>query len=392
MRGHSCNSAAERSRWVIVAGGFHRGGGMDKANAALARYLLRCGHEVHVVAHRVDDDFRRLQNCVVHDINRAAGSVLLGSPLLQWAGWRIASRVTAEDPTAHVIVNGGNCAWPDINWVHSVHAAWPRADHGAPLWFKAKNTVFKTVAKRDERTALRRARQVIANSERTRLHVLEHFGVDESRVRTVYPGSDGDCHGASAEERAIARAGLGLPAGGLTVCFVGALSHDNNKGLDLLWRAWCVLSARPGWDVDLVVAGGGGALSFWREQVNRAGHATRVHIIGFTDRVSELLAASDLLVSPVRYEAYGLNVQEALLRGVPVLVSQAAGITERFPPGNTDMILSNAENVSELVGRLEQWRQDVDGWHVQANALGSRLRQHSWDDMARQIADLAEPV
>ena len=34
---------------------------------------------------------------------------------------------SADDPLARVVVNGGNCAWPDINWVHAVHAAWPVA-------------------------------------------------------------------------------------------------------------------------------------------------------------------------------------------------------------------------------------------------------------------------
>ena len=43
-----------------------------------------------------------------------------------------------------------------------------------------------------------------------------------------------------------------------------------------------------------------------------------------------LLAAADLLVSPVRYEAYGLNVHEALCRGAAVMVTRTAGVVERF--------------------------------------------------------------
>jgi hypothetical protein len=40
--------------WVIVAGGFHQKGGMDKANLALADYLLEREVPVHLVTHSVE--------------------------------------------------------------------------------------------------------------------------------------------------------------------------------------------------------------------------------------------------------------------------------------------------------------------------------------------------
>ena len=43
----------ERTPWVIVAGGFHHRGGMDRANAALAAYLLESGTPVHLVGHEI---------------------------------------------------------------------------------------------------------------------------------------------------------------------------------------------------------------------------------------------------------------------------------------------------------------------------------------------------
>jgi hypothetical protein len=45
--------------WVIVAGGFHDHGAMDRANAALAAHLLRRGARLHLVGHEIDE---RLQN------------------------------------------------------------------------------------------------------------------------------------------------------------------------------------------------------------------------------------------------------------------------------------------------------------------------------------------
>ena len=45
---------ADVSPWVIVAGGFHPRGGMDRANAELAAFLASAGTPVHLVAHEID--------------------------------------------------------------------------------------------------------------------------------------------------------------------------------------------------------------------------------------------------------------------------------------------------------------------------------------------------
>src|SRR5580658_484645 len=40
--------------WVIVADGIHYGGGMERANAALAKYLIEIGVPVHLVSYRIE--------------------------------------------------------------------------------------------------------------------------------------------------------------------------------------------------------------------------------------------------------------------------------------------------------------------------------------------------
>ena len=56
-----------------------------------------------------------------HRVPRPFGRHLLGAPLLARAGRRVARRFA---PAGYrVLVNGGNCRWPDANWVHYVHAA-----------------------------------------------------------------------------------------------------------------------------------------------------------------------------------------------------------------------------------------------------------------------------
>ena len=212
-----------------------------------------------------------------------------------------------------------------------MHAAWPVVDDGAPAWVKVKHRAVKALARRQERTALGAARTIITNSHATRQALLEAGLVDTpSSVHAVYLGSDPSWGSPDARERASARALYQIPARQPVVAFVGTLGFDLNKGFDVLWSAWERLAQSGTWNATLLAAGDGGRLPFWRRAAERAGLEERVKFLGQTSRVRDLLAAADLLVSPVRYEAYGLNVHEALCRGAAVMVTCTAGVVERF--------------------------------------------------------------
>jgi len=102
-----------------------------------------------------------------------------------------------------------------------------------------------------------------------------------------------------------------------------------------------------------------------------------------------VFAAADLLVSPVRYEAYGLNVQEAISRGIPAMVSAKAGIAERYPRTLSELIIPDPQDAEDLGARLFRWRSAIEKWKQQMKLFSSSLRAHTWDDMAREIVELA---
>jgi glycosyltransferase involved in cell wall biosynthesis len=378
----------ERAPWLIVAGGFHARGGMDKANAALASYLLERGHEVHLVAHEIDPVLARHPHARAHIVARPRGSVLLGEQLLARAAGRLARALRESSPRARVVANGGNFVSPDVNWVHAVHAAWPPKDAGAPAWFRVKNRLWHALACRRERRALRRARLVVANSERARRDLVQRVGVGPERVHTVYLG--GDLEPASPRERAAARRWLGVEAERPVVLFAGALGHDHNKGFDTLWRAWRELATGGGWDALLLVAGGGRGLETWRARVAAAGLTEGVRFLDFSERLAEVLAASDLLVSPVRYEAYGLNVHEAVCRGVPALVSRGAGVAERYPASLSEMLLPDPEDAADLAARLQRWRRSSESWKEAFAPFAAALSRRTWADVAADFVALVE--
>lgn len=371
--------------WVLVAGGFHGHGGMDKANLALAQYLVGQGTPVHIVCYTIDSDLAQHPLVTVHTVSRPAKSYLLGGPLLDFAGRKIARRVLEGWPNARILVNGDNCLWPGINWVHYVHHAWNVGPLHAPLWFRVKQRLARWMALRRERSAAKVGRMFITNSMRTSRDLIDLLGVDAGRVQTIYLGGESDWGPISGEEKAAARKSLGVPEGRSVAVFIGSIGHDRRKGFDVLLEAWRKLCSDPQWDVDLLMAGSGGALGEIRQQVSQWKLEDRIRILGFSKQVPQLLAAADVLVSPVRYEAYGLNVQEAICRGVPAIVSADAGIAERYGPEFAPMLLPDPEDIGGLVTCLRQWRSNTPEWRSRFAGLGDTLRSYGWQEMARCI-------
>jgi glycosyltransferase involved in cell wall biosynthesis len=374
---------------VLIAGGFHSKGGMDKANLALARFLVEQGTPVHVVCHTVDPDFAKHPLVTAHIVRRPGGSYFLARPLLDFKGRSVARSVVSRWPGARVVVNGENCLWPDINWVHYVHHAWEPAPEVGPLWFRVKQKLNARLVRGRERSAARMGRVFITNSDRTSRDLIDRLGVEANRVRTVYLGGESEWSPVSRSEKVASRKKLGISETRLFAVFIGSLGLDRRKGFDTLLEGWRTLCSDPEWDVDLLMAGGGQALADCRELASQWKLEHRIHILGFSERVRDLLAAADVLVSPVRYEAYGLNVQEAICRGIPAIVSAEAGVAERYGPELAPLLLGSPESIADLTEALWQWRSNIPEWETRFQKFGESLRGYGWMDMARRIVSIA---
>jgi glycosyltransferase involved in cell wall biosynthesis len=374
------------TRWVLATGDFTTLGGMDRANHALASYLVRAGDEVHLVAHRVAPDLASAPGVHVHRVPRPAGAHLLGAPLLA----REASRqARAAGPSSRALMNGGNGARGVPTWIHYLHAAYT-PDVAVSLRTRISASAGRRYYLRRERAALAAAPLVICNSERTADDVQRHYGAPRSRLRVVYYGSDPDAFGpASAAERESARQALGIRNGRRVAAFIGALG-DRRKGFDVLFDAWRSLSADRSWDVDLLVAGEGAEADAWRARAAQAGIDGRLRFLGFRRDVPTVLAAADVVVHPARYEAYGLGVHEAVCRGVPAIVTQIAGVTERFPPSLGSLVVSSPPRAEALATSLRAWRAAADAWRGRVAPVGAALRRRTWDDMSAEIVAAIE--
>jgi glycosyltransferase involved in cell wall biosynthesis len=74
-------------------------------------------------------------------------------------------------------------------------------------------------------------------------------------------------------------------------------------------------------------------------RAGRLGIADRVHVRGPTDRVDELIARSDIVLTCSRVEPLGLVPAEALARGRPVVATRTGGLPEVVREGETGLLV-----------------------------------------------------
>lgn len=368
---------------AIVTGDFVPTGGMDRANYALASFLARSGCSVELVAHRAASELLALPNTRLHRVAKPCGAYTLGQWLLAHRGRQIGEAVVKGG--GRVIVNGGNCRFGDINWVHYVHAAY-RPESAASWPRRLKQQLEYPLHLRNERVALRRSKLVVCNSRRTQTDVVERVGIPRERTCVVYYGNDPkEFYPADPVARVSLRSKLGVPAAAPLVVFIGALG-DRRKGFDALHAAWETLCRDADWDAVLLVVGVGAELDAWRRRSLTAGMGARIRYVGFRKDVADILRAADLLVSPTRYEAYGLGVHEALCCGLPAVVSASAGVAERYPKELRDLLLTDPNDVPALASILRRWRAENEVFKHRVMPFGAELCNYTWDDMSRELS------
>jgi glycosyltransferase involved in cell wall biosynthesis len=183
--------------------------------------------------------------------------------------------------------------------------------------------------------AVRSAERVIVDSEFCRRDVVERYGADPERIRTIPLAPS------------LAR-GDAEPPPGPYLLAVGDVRRKKN--LVRLVEAFRIARGR-GLPHRLVLAGAeagaGGAI---REA---AGDAP-VELTGYVadDRLDALMRGADLLVHPSLYEGFGLVLLEAMARGCPVacadttaLPETAGGAAELFDP-------ADRESIAAAIGRV----------------------------------------
>lgn len=160
-----------------------------------------------------------------------------------------------------------------------------------------------------------------------------------------------ECYQPNPLVRAGWRASQKLPADAVLFTFVGRLEPQKNPFL--LFEAFSRLNDPR---AHLVLVGEGSL--FGKLAVRAAAHAggERVHLLGMQERVSKILAASDVFVLGSNWEGNPLALMEAMSAGLPVVATAVGGVPEivdseangiLVKPGDTDGFASAMRTLLE---------------------------------------------
>jgi glycosyltransferase involved in cell wall biosynthesis len=188
------------------------------------------------------------------------------------------------------------------------------------------------------------------------------YFVDNERIRAQYE----ECAGSRAEIRAA----WGIPPQSVCFLFAGKL-QKKKRILDLLDALRLARNAQP--EIHLLVAGSGDQMA---RSVQLAESAKLpVSFAGFLNqsKMSRAYAAADCLVLPSDFgETWGLVVNEAMVCGLPALVSDRVGCgPDLVLDGVTGRIFPFG-NVSELARRMVEIAANPAG----LRAMGEKARDH----------------
>jgi glycosyltransferase involved in cell wall biosynthesis len=270
-------------------------------------------------------------------------------------------------------------------------AAAAAARRGVPLVVTVHNSVAHTLVASDRRSrrvkriggpieswALPRAAAVLTLTERLRA-VLVEAGAEPSRVHVIPSGY---------REWEYAAGPVADPhphAGRPRIGFVGRLAAQKDVGT--LIRAAALLES----PARVVLTGDGPDRPELEAQVEALGLQDRVVFAGFVPhaRVAAVLAHTDVLVLPSRYEELGSVLLETIRAGVPIVASDTGGIPEVVRDGENGLLCPPGD-APAFARAIDALLADPALRRRMGAAGRARAHAFSWDVLAPRVLGVYE--
>ena len=234
---------------------------------------------------------------------------------------------------------------------------------------------WKSVAKRWFWPALFRLADIVIVPSTRGVELMRSLGLPHDRVVLTPYVVDNDwwSERAAIVERATVRRAWGVPEDAPVVLFCAKL-QSWKRPLDLL-RAFAVSNVR---EAHLVFAGEGPLRQGLQAEARSLGLNDRVRFIGFANQTQlpGIYRASDLMVLPSEYEPFGVVVNEAMLCGCPVVVSDRVGAGYDLITSGQNGFVFPFGDVQSLAAILRETLMAPDRLRILGDS--ARRRMQSW--------------
>lgn len=281
----------------LSANALKHGGGLERYAIDIARGMAEAGVTPAFFARSVDASIPEARLVEPHRINV---SFLPGKLRDEWFSWRLRGARRAAD--VDVLIGCNRVACSEIAICGGTHRGFLRAIGRAPGYFDRRQIAL-------ESRQYANARYVVAHSQMMRDELRTLYGVDDARIRMLYPPVDaqrftpvGD------DERTALRRRFGFGERDVVLLFPSS-SHVR-KGLPL------IEAALQGTDASIVVAVAG-------RRPERT--SAQLRYIGYVKDIEDGYRAADYTILASKYEPFGLVGIESVMCGTPVILPPTLG-------------------------------------------------------------------
>ena len=330
-------------------------GGIARVVHDLSKRLIKDGHEVTVVTYKDGDtpayendkgvEVYRVENYMIHPNNFIDWIMQLNFNLIAKATEIIQKEGKFDVIHAHdwLVANAAKALKNafDIPIVATIHAT--EAGRNSGIHDDTQRYINDT-----EWLLTYEATEVIVNSNYMKNHVQGLFGLPFDKINVIPNGINlTNFNGVDRDydfRRQYAMDNEKI------ILYVGRLVYE--KGVQHL------ISAMPKilenyHDAKLIIAGKGGMLDELKGQAEAIGLSNKVYFTGYLNskQVQKMYKCADVAVFPSTYEPFGIVALEAMLAGVPTVVSDIGGLNEIVDHGVNGMksYAGNSNSIADSV-------------------------------------------
>ena len=363
-------------------------GGIARVVHDLSKRLIKDGHEVTVVTYRDSADVPEYENDKGVNVYRVDNYMIHPNNFIDWImqlNFNMLSKATeiinkeggfdvihAHDWLVTYAAKSLKNAY-DIPIVATIHAT--EAGRNSGIHDETQRYINDT-----EWLLTYEATEVIVNSNYMKNEIQRLFGLTFDKINVI-PNGINLSNFTGIERDYDFRRQYAMDNEKI-ILYVGRLVYE--KGVQHLIAAMPKILSNYN-DAKLIIAGRGGMMDELRAEASNLGLNDKIYFTGYLNskQVQKMYKCADVAVFPSTYEPFGIVALEAMLAGVPTVVSDVGGLDEIVTHGVDGMksYAGNANSIADSVTALLYDHQLAT--NVSKKAKQKVKDQFNWEKIAQ---------
>lgn len=363
-------------------------GGIARVVHDLSKRLIKDGHEVTVVTYRDNANVPEYENDKGVNVYRVDNYMIHPNNFIDWI-MQLNFNLVAK-ATEVINKEGGFDVIHAHDWLVTYAAKSLKNAYNIPI----VATIHATEAGRNsgihdetqryindtEWLLTYEATEVIVNSNYMKNEIQRLFGLPFDKINVIPNGIN--LSNFTGIERDYEFRRKYAMDNEKIILYVGRLVYE--KGIQNLIAAMPKILSNYH-DAKLIIAGRGGMIDELRAEASNLGLNDKVYFTGYLDskQVQKMYKCADVAVFPSTYEPFGIVALEAMLAGVPTVVSDVGGLNEIVNHG-VDGMKSYAGNPNSIADSVTALLYD----HQLASNCAKKAKQKvkeqfNWEKIAQ---------